>query len=194
MDYMVQDGKLWFNMCVEGMYAYSKHGLSDSKKPYTVLLKIYPIILKTCYASSHISIDSKFFKNLWNKMHVWTFHEKLIKTWKGQFGSNHIVCDTVFLRAFKMQELYVRYMKIDKIYLRGQYWSIHIAHPCKDNKSQAVLSLDQNVLDMPENATLCDLFVLLIVGKYNMWIICAFDKNWSNFPNWTISVNLYCQG
>ena len=92
----------------------------------------------------------------------------MIKTWKGQFGSNHIVCDTVFLRAFKMQELYVCYMKIDKIYLRGQYWSIHIAHPCKDNKSQAVLSLDQNVLDMPENATLCDLFVLLIVGKYNM--------------------------
>ena len=50
----------------------------------------------------------------------------MIKAWKRQFGSNHIVPDTVFLRAFKTQELYVRYMKIDKIYLRGQYGSTHI--------------------------------------------------------------------
>ena len=61
---MVQDGALWFNTCVEGMCTYSKHVLSDSKKPYTLLLKIYQIILKTCYASSHISIDSVFSKNL----------------------------------------------------------------------------------------------------------------------------------
>ena len=39
------------------------------------------------------------------------------------------------------------------------------------------MSLDQNVLDMLENATLCEPFVLLIVGKHNiMWAICAFDK------------------
>ena len=50
----------------------------------------------------------------------------MIKTWKRQFGSNHIVPDTVFLRAFKTQESYVFSMKIDKIYLRGQYGSTHI--------------------------------------------------------------------
>ena len=116
---------------------------------------------------------------------------KIDKTWKGQFGSNHIVPDTVFLRAFKTQELYVRYMKIDKIYLRGQYGSTHIVHLCKDNKGRDVLFLNQNVLDLLENKILCELFVLLIVGKYNiMWTICAFDKNWSNFPNLKISVSL----
>ena len=50
----------------------------------------------------------------------------MIKTWKRQFGSNHIVPGTVFLRAFKTQESYVFSMKIDKIYLRGQYGSTHI--------------------------------------------------------------------
>ena len=53
-------------------------------------------------------------------------YKKLIKTWKRQFGSNHIVPDTVFLRAFKTQESYVCYMKIDKVYLRRQYGSTHI--------------------------------------------------------------------
>ena len=50
--------------------------------------------------------------------------QKLAKTWKRQFGSNHIVPDTVFLRAFKTQESYVFSMKIDKSYLRGQYKSL----------------------------------------------------------------------
>ena len=59
-------------------------------------------------------------------MHAQLFHEKQIKTWKGQFGSNHIVRDTIFLRAFKAKELYVRSMKIDKIYLRGQYGSKYV--------------------------------------------------------------------
>ena len=34
------------------------------KKPYELLLKIYQIIVKTRYASSHVSIDSKLFKGL----------------------------------------------------------------------------------------------------------------------------------
>ena len=51
---------------------------------------------------------------------------KIDKTWKRQFGSNHIVPDTVFLRAFTIQESYVRSIKIDKIYLRGKYGSTHI--------------------------------------------------------------------
>ena len=90
----------------------------------------------------------------------------MIKTWKRQFGSNHIVPDTVFLRTFKTQESYVFSMNIDKTYLRGQYGSTHIAPDKtlpkvieaidgnlyiifgKANKGQAVLSLDQNVLDM----------------------------------------------
>ena len=59
-------------------------------------------------------------------MQVRTFLEKLLKTWKRQFGSTNIVPDTVFLRAFKTQESYVCSMKIDKIYLRGQYGSTHI--------------------------------------------------------------------
>ena len=50
----------------------------------------------------------------------------MIKTWKRQFGPNHIVPDTVFLRAFKSQEPYVFSMKIDTTYLRGQYGSTHI--------------------------------------------------------------------
>ena len=50
----------------------------------------------------------------------------MIKTWKRQFGSNHIVPDTVFLRAFTTQESYVCYMKIDKVYLRRKYGSTHI--------------------------------------------------------------------
>ena len=36
---MVQDGTLWFNMCVEGMCAYRKHGLSDSKKTIRAFVK-----------------------------------------------------------------------------------------------------------------------------------------------------------
>ena len=59
-------------------------------------------------------------------MQVRTFHEKLIKTRKRQFGSNNIVSDTVFLRAFKTQESYASSMKIDKINHRGQYGSKHI--------------------------------------------------------------------
>ena len=35
-------------------------------------------------------------------------------------------------------------------------------HLYKDNKGQAVLFLDQNVLDMLENTKLCEPFVLLI--------------------------------
>ena len=77
------------------------------------------------YASNHISIESKFFKNPWNKTQVRTYG-KLIKTWKRQFGSNHIVPDTVFLRALTTQESYICSMKIDKIYLRGQYGSTYI--------------------------------------------------------------------
>ena len=50
----------------------------------------------------------------------------MIKTWKRQFGPNHIVPDTVFLRAFKSQEPYVFSMKIDTTYLRGQYGSTHM--------------------------------------------------------------------
>ena len=34
--------------------------------------------------------------------------------------------------------------------------------PCKDNKSQAVLSLDEKVLDILENTTSFEPFVLLI--------------------------------
>ena len=33
------------------------------------------------------------------------------------------------------------------------------------NKGQAVLAVDQNVLDVLENATICEPIVLLIVGK-----------------------------
>ena len=58
---MVQDGALWFNMCVESMCAYSKHGLSDSICAFVKNLSNYS---KTCYASSHINIDSIFLKNL----------------------------------------------------------------------------------------------------------------------------------
>ena len=38
----------------------------------------------------------------------------------------HVVPDTVFLIAFKTQKSYVFSMKIDKIYLRGQYGSTYI--------------------------------------------------------------------
>ena len=39
------------------------------------------------------------------------------------------------------------------------------------------MSLDQNVLDMLEIAALKELFVFLILEKYNiMWTICTFDK------------------
>ena len=38
----------------------------------------------------------------------------------------HVVPDTVFLIAFKTQKSYVFSMKIDKIYLRGQYGRTHI--------------------------------------------------------------------
>ena len=80
-------------------------------KPYVLLLKIYQLFtLKRRYASNNISIESKKFRNLWNKTQVRTFHEKLIKTWKRQFGSNHIVSDTVFLRAFKTEKSYVKYL------------------------------------------------------------------------------------
>ena len=61
-------------------------------------------ILKRRYASNYISIESKIFKNLWNKTQVRPFHEKLIKTWKRKFWSNHVAPDVVFLRAFKTQE------------------------------------------------------------------------------------------
>ena len=54
------------------------------------------------------------------------FHEKLRKTWKRRFWSNHIAPDIVFLRAFKTQESYVFSIKIDQIYLSGQYGSTHI--------------------------------------------------------------------
>ena len=57
-------------------------------------------------------------------MQVQTY-EKLIKTWKRQFGSYHIVPDAIFLRAFTTQELYVSSMEIDKIYLKGQYGLTH---------------------------------------------------------------------
>ena len=49
----------------------------------------------------------------------------MIKTWKRQFGSNHIVPDKVFLRTSETQESYVFSMKIDKTYLRGQYKPTH---------------------------------------------------------------------
>ena len=58
------------------------------------------------------------------------FEIKCIKIWEGKFGSNHIDRDTVFLRAFKAQELYVRSMKIDKIYVRGQYGSHYVSYLC----------------------------------------------------------------
>ena len=110
----------------------------------------------------------------------------MIKTWKRQFGSNHIVPDTVFLRTFKTQESYVFSMNIDKTYLRGQYGSTHIA---PDKTLPKVIEaidgnlyiifvrtitvkqycpLDQNVLDMLESTTLCEPFEPLIVGKCNI--------------------------
>ena len=80
-----------------------------------------------------------------------------------------------------MQELHVLSMKIEKIYLKGQwYGSTHIV-PDKTLakvfeaidgnlyiilvriiKGQAVLSLDEKVLDILENTTLFEPFVLLI--------------------------------
>ena len=49
-------------------------------------------------------------------MQVRTFHEKLIKTWKRQFGLNNIVPDTVFLIVLKTQKSYVCSMKTYKMY------------------------------------------------------------------------------
>ena len=79
-----------------------------------------------------------------------------------------------------MQELHVLSMKTDKIYLKGRYGSTHIV-PDKTLakvfeaidgnlyiilvriiKGQAVLSLDEKVLDILENTTLFEPFVLLI--------------------------------
>ena len=77
-------------------------------------------------------------------------------------------------------------MKIDKIYLRGQYWSTHIVLDKALAKVIEVIDgnlyiiflrtirvkpycfLDKNVLDMLENKSLYEPFVLLIVGKYNI--------------------------
>ena len=74
-------------------------------------------------------------------------YENLIKTWKIQFGLNHIVPDTVFLRAFTTQESYVCSMKIDKIYLRSQYGSTHIV----PNKTSATAfeAIDRNLYIIP---------------------------------------------
>ena len=64
------------------------------------------------------ALNQNFFK-------IFEIKRKYAST-KRHFGSNHIVPDTVFLRAFTTQESYVCSMKIDKIYLRGQYGSTHI--------------------------------------------------------------------
>ena len=69
-------------------------------KPYVLLIKIDQFILKRRFASNHASIDSKKILNLWNKTQVRTFDEKLKRTLKRQYGLNHIVLDTVFLRTF----------------------------------------------------------------------------------------------
>ena len=87
--------------------------------------KFIKFIVIRHYASNHISIESKIFKNLCNKTEVWAY-EKLIIIWKRQFDSNHIVPDTVFPRAFTTQDLYFRSIKIDNIYFGGQYVSTHI--------------------------------------------------------------------
>ena len=79
-----------------------------------------------------------------------------------------------------MQESHTFYMKIDEIYLKGWYGSTHIV-PDKTLakvfeaidgnlyiilvriiKGQAVLSLDEKVLDILENTTLFEPFVLLL--------------------------------
>ena len=82
----------------------------------------------------------KIFLNLWNKIQVFTFDEKLTRTLKRQYGSNHIVPDTVFLRIFWTQELYVLSVKTDKIYLKGQYGTTQIA-PDKTLAKVFVLSM-----------------------------------------------------
>ena len=79
-----------------------------------------------------------------------------------------------------MQESHTFYMKIDEIYLKGWYGSTHIV-PDKTLakvfeaidgnlyiilvriiKGQPVLSLDEKVLDILENTTLFEPFVLLL--------------------------------
>ena len=62
--------------------------------------KFIKFILIRRDASNHIRIESKFFKNLWYKTQVRTY-KKLIKTWKKQFGSSHIVPDKTLATIFE---------------------------------------------------------------------------------------------
>ena len=59
-----------------------------------------------------------------------------------------------------------------------------MCHPCKDNQGQAVLSLDEKVLDILGNTTLFEPFVLLIkinqtfvIGQHGC--VAGVDSDWN---------------
>ena len=79
------------------MDCYKKKGVHET---ICVFDKNWSIYSKKTFYIKPYQHWFKIFLSLWKKMQVQTFDEKLIWTLKEQYGSNHNVFDTVFLRTF----------------------------------------------------------------------------------------------
>ena len=94
---------------------------------------------------------------------------------KGQYGSNRIVCDTIFFRKLLNSKKYMSFrLKFLLDCGKGNIWD-----PWKGNRGQTVLPFGQNFLE-------------LLKKKINSKPYVFFHKSWSIFSKTTVWINLYC--
>lgn len=85
--------KIWFKYDSNSIVSWSEFAMCVFNKYWSVFSQSTIWVKPYC-------LWFKFLKDLWNRREVWHLNKNLKEFWKGQYGSNSFVPDTIFLITF----------------------------------------------------------------------------------------------